>query len=90
MVDKAEQYLLDLGFHQLRVRIHGKVARIELMPEAFPKFMQEECRIKVNEKFKMIGFDYVTLDILGYRTGSMNEVLLNDLSEKVGIANVNL
>lgn len=75
MVDKAEQYLLDLGFHQLRVRIHGKVARIELMPEEFPKFMEEECRNNVYKKFKMIGFDYVTLDILGYRTGSMNEVL---------------
>lgn len=77
MVDKAEQYLLDLGFHQLRVRIHGKIARIELMPEEFPKFMEEECRVKVYERFRTIGFDYVTLDILGYRTGSMNEVLIS-------------
>ncbi len=75
MVDKAEQYLLDLGFHQLRVRIHGKVARIELMPEEFSKLLDDEIRLRVHEEFKSIGFSYVTLDVLGYRTGSMNETL---------------
>ncbi len=75
MVDKAEQLLLDLGFHQLRVRIHGKLARIELMPEEFAKFMQEDVRSKVALELKKLGFTYVTLDILGYRTGSMNETL---------------
>ncbi|MDD7178285.1 MAG: ATP-dependent sacrificial sulfur transferase LarE [Lachnospiraceae bacterium] len=75
MVDQAEQFLLDMGFHQLRVRIHGDIARIELMPEEFPEFMSEAVRLQVHEYFKKIGFHYVTLDILGYRTGSMNEVL---------------
>lgn len=75
MVDQAEQFLLDMGFHQLRVRIHGDIARIELMPEEFPRFLSEEVRSQVNEHFKKIGFHYVTLDIQGYRTGSMNEVL---------------
>lgn len=75
MVDLAEQFLLDMGFHQLRVRIHGDIARIELMPEEFPRFLSEEVRSQVNEHFKKIGFHYVTLDIQGYRTGSMNEVL---------------
>ena len=75
MVDKAEQYLLDLGFHQLRVRIHGNIARIELVPEEFDTFMNENIRMKVFDRFKEIGFAYVTLDIKGYRTGSMNETL---------------
>jgi uncharacterized protein len=75
MVDKAEQLLLDMGFTQLRVRIHGNLARIELLPEQFPRFMEEPTRLKVAQAFKEIGFAYVTLDILGYRTGSMNETL---------------
>ena len=75
MVDKAEQLLLDLGFHQLRVRIHGTIARIELLPSEFGKFMEEDVRLQVYREFKKIGFTYVALDIIGYRTGSMNEVL---------------
>ncbi len=75
MVDKAEQLLLDLGFHQLRVRIHGDLARIELLPEEFPKFMEESIRLTVYKKFQEYGFSYVSLDLLGYRTGSMNETL---------------
>lgn len=74
-VDKAEQLLLDLGFKQLRVRIHGDVARIELDPSQFDAFMKEEIRLEVYKKFKEYGFTYVSLDILGYRTGSMNETL---------------
>ena len=75
MVDRAEQLLLDMGFHQLRVRIHGDVARIELLPDEFPKFMEEKTRLRVYKKFKEYGFSYVTLDVLGYRMGSMNETL---------------
>ncbi|MGN0185296.1 MAG: ATP-dependent sacrificial sulfur transferase LarE [Aristaeellaceae bacterium] len=75
MVDAAEQYLLDLGFHQLRVRIHGDVARIELLPAEFGRFMEEATRLKVHARLKELGFHYVALDLLGYRTGSMNEVL---------------
>ena len=75
MVDRAEQLLLDLGFRQLRVRIHDKVARIELEPSEFGRFMEEDIRTRVYEEFKKIGFDYVALDLRGYRTGSMNETL---------------
>ncbi len=78
MVDKAEQYLLDLGLHQLRVRIHGNIARIELMPDEFDKIMEEKIRAQVYAVFKEIGFDYVTLDLMGYRTGSMNETLTEE------------
>ena len=75
MVDRAEQLLLDLGFHQVRVRIHGEMARIELLPSEFGKFMEESCRTKVYDYLKKLGFTYVTLDLGGYRTGSMNETL---------------
>ncbi len=75
MVDRAEQLLIDLGFHQLRVRIHGKVARIELLSEEFPRVMEEHVRKQIYREFKTYGFDYVSLDLLGYRTGSMNETL---------------
>ena len=75
MVDRAEQLLMDLGFSQFRVRIHSDVARIELFPEEFPKFMEENVRLAVYDKFKEYGFSYVALDLKGYRTGSMNETL---------------
>lgn len=75
MVDKAEQLLLDLGFHQVRVRIHGMMARIEIEPAEFDKLMQPEIREKITKEFKSYGFIYVTLDLMGYRTGSMNETL---------------
>jgi uncharacterized protein len=75
MVDKAEQLLLNLGFHQLRVRIHGKLARIEVEPEEFGRLMEEETRTKIYDALKSYGFSYVTLDLKGYRTGSMNETL---------------
>lgn len=80
MVDRAEQFLLDLGFNQLRVRIHGNMARIELEPSEIDRFMEKDLRQQVYDKFKEIGFTYVALDLLGYRTGSMNETLSeNDL-----------
>ena len=78
MVDQAEQLLLDMGFHQLRVRIHDKLARIEVHPSEFEKIMQEENRTKIFHKLKQYGFTYVTLDLQGYRTGSMNETLSDE------------
>lgn len=75
MVDKAEQLLLDMGFHQVRVRIHGNIARIEVLPDEITKIVEEDNRTKIANQLKAYGFDYVTLDLLGYRTGSMNETL---------------
>ncbi len=77
MVDKAEQLLLDLGFHQVRVRIHGDIARIEVLPEEFGKLTEDGVRNEVNMKFRSFGFGYVTMDLEGYRTGSMNEAFFN-------------
>ncbi len=73
MVDRSEQLLLDMGFHQLRVRIHGNIARIEVMPDEFEKLIKN--RENIYTRLKSFGFDYVTMDLQGYRTGSMNETV---------------
>lgn len=75
MVDKAEQLLLDLGFHQVRVRIHGSMARIEILPEEFEKIIRKDVRDQITASLRSFGFSYVTMDLTGYRTGSMNEVI---------------
>lgn len=75
MVEQAEQLLLDLGFRQMRVRIHGNLARIEVLPEDISRFMKPELRETIQRKFREYGFAYVSLDLKGYRTGSMNEIL---------------
>ena len=75
MVEKAEQLLLDYGFHQVRVRIHDNLARIEVLPEQFDRMMEEKVRTDVVAKLKEYGFLYVTMDLSGYRMGSMNDGL---------------
>ena len=75
MVEKAEQMLLDYGFRQVRVRIHDNLARIEVLPEQFDKLMEEKTRADVVAKLKEYGFLYVTMDLAGYRMGSMNDAL---------------
>lgn len=78
MVDRAEQFLLDLGFHQVRVRIHDTIARIEVGQEEIEKLLQNGRAEEINGKLKEIGFSYVTLDLGGYRTGSMNDKIKTD------------
>ena len=75
MIDTAEQFLLDLGFHQVRVRYHGNLARIEIDESCINALMNKQNRELIYAKFKEIGFTYVSVDIRGYRTGSMNETL---------------
>lgn len=75
MVEQGEQLLLELGFSQFRVRIHARMARIEVLPEDFSKLIQAEIRNQIIEEFRKYGFTYVAMDLVGYRTGSMNEVL---------------
>jgi uncharacterized protein len=73
-LDLAENYLLkEIGLYQVRVRHHGQMARIEVDSDDFMKVV--ERREEINNKLKQLGFHYVTLDLQGYRTGSMNEVL---------------
>lgn len=78
MVDRAEELLLGLGLKQMRVRIHGGMARIEALPEDIAGLAEEKTRTFIAEGFKKIGFSYVTLDLMGYRTGSMNETLTRE------------
>lgn len=77
-VDAAESFLADLHLAgSIRVRHHGNIVRIEVDPENFPKLVDPAIYPRVVEKLKSLGYKYVTLDLQGYRTGSMNEVLLH-------------
>ncbi len=73
MVDKAEQIMREYNFGQFRVRHHNDVARIELLPEDMAKLLH--LREEIAQRLKDIGYAYIAMDLLGYRTGSMNEVL---------------
>ncbi|MCD5412791.1 MAG: ATP-dependent sacrificial sulfur transferase LarE [Dehalococcoidia bacterium] len=73
MIDQAEAFLRDLGIGQLRVRHHETIARIEVLPEDIPLFLQPDLREKINARFREIGYSFITLDLQGYRMGSMNE-----------------
>ena len=74
-IEAAEMFLRSLGIRQLRVRHHGSVARIELDEGGIAVLMQSGRRSAVVERFKALGFAYVTLDLAGFRSGSMNEVI---------------
>jgi len=74
-VDKAESFLRNLGFSQVRVRHHGRTARIELEKQQMSKILSEPLRKKIVSCFKKLGYLYVSFDLEGYRTGSMNEPL---------------
>jgi uncharacterized protein len=83
-LDSAEEFLLGLGFKQVRVRLHekGKLARIESDEEGFRLMAIPAIRRLISEKFKEIGFDFAAFDLTGYRTGSMNVTLPQDMSSK--------
>jgi len=74
-IEEAEEVLKGLGFTQFRVRHHNEIARIELIPEEFPFILDEVKRARIVDRLKSLGFIYITLDMAGYRTGAMNEVL---------------
>jgi len=78
MIDKAERFLRNSGITQVRVRHHDKIARIEVMEEDIPKFLEGALRRQVASYLRKLGYPYVTVDLEGYRTGSMNEVLEGD------------
>jgi len=77
-VAAAEQLLRDLGFRQLRVRHHGETARIEVGLQDLGAAVQPETRERIVSEFRKLGYLYVTLDLEGYRTGSMNRVLARE------------
>ena len=74
-IDRAEQVLRDAGFAQVRVRHHDQVARIELPPSDLPRVFADGLAERIAKELKALGFQYVALDLQGYRTGSMNEGL---------------
>ena len=75
-IEKAEEYLKKLGFKSLRVRKHYDIARIELEKRQIKKIFRDAIMDKIAYKFKRLGFLYVTVDIEGFRSGSMNVVCL--------------
>ena len=82
-VDAAETFMRDLGFRFFRVRHHDdRTARLEVGPQEIDRLFDSGLREKIVDHFKSLGFAYVTLDLQGYRTGSMNEVLSEE--EKKG------
>ncbi len=72
-IAEAERYLRSLGFTQVRVRHHDKIARIEIPKEEMPRLYSENLADQIVTRLKEIGFTYVTVDLQGYRSGSMNE-----------------
>jgi uncharacterized protein len=74
-IDRAERFLKDLGFTQVRVRHHDTIARIEVPEVDIARLLSDKPRSQIVSHFKALGYTYVTVDLEGYRTGSLNEVL---------------
>jgi uncharacterized protein len=74
-IEKAEDFIHDLGIEQVRVRYYNNLAKIEIREEDILLLMEEDSRKKIIDKLKQLGFIYITLDLQGYRSGSMNEEL---------------
>jgi uncharacterized protein len=74
-IGQAEEFIHNLGIEQVRVRCHHNLARIEVRPEDLLLLMEEDLRKKIIAKLKKLGFIYITLDLQGYRSGSMEESL---------------
>jgi len=77
-VEKAEDFLRHLGFVEFRVRHHGDIARIEINAGEFAKITPEATRKEIVDNLKNLGFRYITLDLQGFRSGSMNETLSDE------------
>ena len=76
-IAKAEHFLRTKGFKQLSVRHHDTIARIEMEPSDFQDLISEPLRTEITDAFKDFGYSYVTLDMDGFRSGSLNEILKN-------------
>ena len=75
MIDRSEVALKELGFRIVRVRHHDEMARIEVAPEEMPRFLDDMVHNEAVSRLTEIGYRYVTLDLKGYRSGSLNEAL---------------
>jgi pyridinium-3,5-biscarboxylic acid mononucleotide sulfurtransferase len=74
-VERGEKILRDLGFREFRVRIHGELVRLEIAPDEMERALPKQMIDLMADSFRQLGFRYVTLDLHGYRTGAMNEIL---------------
>jgi len=74
-IDQAETFLRELGFRECRVRHHDKLARVEVPPAEIDRFADPELRSRIDRRLRELGYQYITLDLRGFRSGSMNEVL---------------
>lgn len=81
-VERAEQFLRNRGIGVFRVRHHDKIARVEILPDDMPRLVQEPLRSELVAHFKALGYAYVTLDLAGFRSGSMNEGLQGASSDQ--------
>src|SRR5207249_4715875 len=77
-IDRAEQFLLDKGFQQVRVRHYGETARIEVADDEMPRLLGNLFRREITEYFRALGYLYTTVDLAGYHSGSLNAVLRPD------------
>jgi len=75
MIEKAEKKLKKMGFTQVRVRYHKNIAKIEVEEKEIKKILNEKTRKRIVNELKKLGFTYITLDLQGYRSGSMDEGL---------------
>lgn len=75
LIERGEAALRDLGFRQFRVRLHDKLARVEIAPEEMPRAMAPDMPAAIAARLKAAGFTYVALDLEGYRQGSLNAAL---------------
>ncbi len=81
-VNRCERVLRELGFRVYRVRYHDELARIEVAPDEFDKLLRPTVRKEILRRFKEAGFTYVSIDLQGYRTGSLNESIGNGTAKK--------
>ena len=74
-IDRGEEILREFGFREFRVRHHDQLVRLEIAPAEMDRIMRKDIFAELAERFRQLGFKYVTLDLEGFRSGSMNEVL---------------
>ena len=87
MVERGEEYLRGLGFKEFRVRVHGDLARIEIARDELSNAIDPILMERITQELKRVGFKYVTLDMQGFRSGSMNEIILIKNNNEVFLEN---
>ncbi len=82
-IEKSEKFLIDKGFKNVRVRCHGNLARIEVSPKDSPELIHDPLRSEIVFNMKSFGFDFITVDLMGYRVGSFNEQISSAMKSKL-------